>query len=96
VPSIGKGILKPGDVVVEIDPRYFRPNEVDFLRADITKAITQLQWRPRVTFDDLVKIMVDYDLKAVGLDPVGEGMRICKEKQFAYTAHNNAVPIFKK
>lgn len=52
-----------GDVLVEIDPRYFRPTEVDFLLGDPTKAKEKLGWQPKVTFRDLVKIMVHEDLK---------------------------------
>ena len=81
------GTLKPGQVVVEIDPRYFRPTEVEFLQADITKAKTKLGWEPRTTFSELVKIMVDYDMKMVGLKPIGEGVRISLEKGFGYTNH---------
>jgi GDPmannose 4,6-dehydratase len=47
---------------VEIDPRYFRPAEVDLLLGDAGKARRQLGWEPKVTFDDLVKLMTDYDL----------------------------------
>jgi GDPmannose 4,6-dehydratase len=47
---------------VEIDPRYFRPAEVDELRGDMTKAKTLLRWEPKVTFRGLVKMMVDSDL----------------------------------
>jgi len=47
---------------VEIDPRYFRPAEVDLLLGDATKAREKLGWQPRVSFDDLVKLMVDHDL----------------------------------
>jgi GDPmannose 4,6-dehydratase len=47
---------------VEIDPRYFRPAEVDLLLGDPTKARQKLGWEPKVTFDDLVKLMTDYDL----------------------------------
>ena len=79
--------LHPGDVVVEVDPRYFRPTEVDVLQADITKARKQLDWQPRITFDELVKIMVDYDLKMVGLTPPGEGIAACQAKDFCYTEH---------
>ena len=79
--------LNTGDVVVEIDPRYFRPTEVDFLLADITKARKQLGWQPRITFSELVKIMVDYDLKMVGLEPPGEGITACQAKNFCYTEH---------
>ncbi len=42
--------LHVGDTLIEVDPRYFRPTEVDFLQADITKAKTQLNWEPRTTF----------------------------------------------
>jgi GDPmannose 4,6-dehydratase len=50
---------------VEVDPRYFRPAEVDLLQGDSTKARKQLQWQPRVGFKELVKMMVEADLKAV-------------------------------
>jgi len=79
--------LQPGSVVVEIDSRYFRPTEVDFLQADIAKARKQLGWAPRITFPELVKIMVDYDLKMVGLTPPGEGIAACQAKDFCYTEH---------
>jgi GDPmannose 4,6-dehydratase len=48
---------------VEIDPRYFRPAEVDLLLGDAGKARRQLGWEPKVTFDGLVKLMTDYDLQ---------------------------------
>jgi len=48
---------------VEIDPRYFRPSEVDLLLGDATKARTKLGWNPKVTFPELVALMVDYDLE---------------------------------
>jgi GDPmannose 4,6-dehydratase len=50
---------------VEIDQRYFRPTEVDFLLGDGSKARTQLGWQPRVTFKELVRIMVDADQEAL-------------------------------
>ena len=50
---------------VEIDPRYFRPAEVDFLLADPSKARRVLGWEPKVTFEELVRIMVDADLQDV-------------------------------
>jgi len=52
---------------VEIDPRYFRPTEVDHLRGDASKARRSIRWRARVTFRELIRIMVDAELKAVGL-----------------------------
>lgn len=48
---------------VEIDPRYFRPSEVDDLKGDISKAKKRLKWSPKVRFKELVQIMVDADLK---------------------------------
>ena len=50
---------------VEIDPRYFRPAEVDYLCADPTKARRVLGWQPTVTFDELVRIMVEADIQQV-------------------------------
>ncbi len=62
-----KGIdKKTGKVLVEVDPKYFRPTEVDFLLGDPTKAMTLLGWNPRKTsFEELVKIMVASDIKYV-------------------------------
>lgn len=60
---------------VEIDPRYFRPTEVDFLQADASKARTKLGWSPKLTFPDLVAVMVDADMEAIGLPVIGRGMR---------------------
>jgi GDPmannose 4,6-dehydratase len=65
---------------VKIDPRYFRPTEVDFLLANTTKAAEVLGWRPKVLFHELVRIMVDADLELIGLESPGEGMRILTEK----------------
>ena len=48
---------------VEIDPRYFRPAEVEYLRGDPSKAKRQLGWEPKVSFYDLVEMMVEADLK---------------------------------
>jgi GDPmannose 4,6-dehydratase len=65
---------------VEIDPRYFRPTEVEYLVADPSKARAELGWEPRVAFKELVRIMVDADLEALGLEPIGEGQAILEEK----------------
>ena len=83
--------VKTGDVLVEVDPRYFRPTEVDFLQADISKAKKQLGWQPRTTFTDLVKVMADYDLKIVQIEPPGVGIKACREKGFGYTNHDTAL-----
>lgn len=61
-----KGIdLATGRVLVEIDPNYYRPTEVDLLVGDATKAKRLLGWEPKVSFDELVRIMVNADWKAV-------------------------------
>jgi len=54
---------------VEFDPRYLRPAEVDLLIGDSTKARQQLGWEPSVTFEQLVQLMVEADLAAVGIHP---------------------------
>lgn len=52
---------------VAFDPRYLRPAEVDILMGDASKARAQLNWKPSVTFKELVELMVDADLEAAGL-----------------------------
>ncbi|MBN1755123.1 GDP-mannose 4,6-dehydratase [bacterium] len=54
-----------GKVLVEIDPQYFRPTEVEYLCGDASKAREKLGWTPSVGFDELVRIMVEADLKDV-------------------------------
>ena len=69
----GKGInekgvdKRTGKVLVQVDPMYFRPAEVDFLQGDASRARKVLKWKPKVTFRGLVKMMLDSDLKAQGL-----------------------------
>ncbi len=65
---------------VEIDPRYFRPAEVDLLLGDSTKALTKLGWRPRVTFRELVHMMVDADLELVRARVHGMGNQVRPEQ----------------
>jgi GDPmannose 4,6-dehydratase len=65
---------------VKIDPKYFRPTEVDVLIADPRKANVKLGWKPKIRFNDLVKIMVDADVRAIGLEPIGEGDEILLKK----------------
>ncbi len=65
-----KGInAHTGELVIEIDPRYYRPTEVDLLLGDPTKAKQVLGWQPKVSFGQLVELMVAADLQAIGLDP---------------------------
>jgi GDPmannose 4,6-dehydratase len=60
-----KGIdTTSGRIVIEIDPKYFRPAEVDLLLGDPAKAKRQLGWQPKVDFEGLVNMMVDADLLA--------------------------------
>jgi GDPmannose 4,6-dehydratase len=83
--------LKAGDSIVKIDPKYFRPAEVDFLLSDASKARKELGWVPKVTFNDLVKIMVDADLESIGLDSPGEGKMILTEKAINWTSNQVTV-----
>jgi GDPmannose 4,6-dehydratase len=68
---------KPGQVIVLIDPRYFRPTEVDTLLGDPSKAQKTLGWTQEISFEQMVKEMIEHDLN--------EGMReaIWKQKGFA-------------
>ena len=61
-----KGVAPDGRVFVEIDPRYFRPTEVDVLQGDASKARRELGWQPTVNFQQLVEMMVEADLKSAG------------------------------
>ncbi len=58
---------KTGQILIEIDPRYFRPAEVDFLLGDASKARKKLGWKPSVTFEELVKLMMEAEFEAQGL-----------------------------
>ncbi len=58
-----KPVVKPGQVVLEIDPRYYRPTEVDLLIGDASKAKNTLGWKPRYTLDDLIRDMLASDIK---------------------------------
>jgi GDPmannose 4,6-dehydratase len=59
-----KGVDKAtGKTLIEVDPRYFRPAEVDLLLGDSTKARTELGWTPKYDLEMLVKEMVEEDLK---------------------------------
>ncbi|MBF0291352.1 MAG: GDP-mannose 4,6-dehydratase [Nitrospinae bacterium] len=58
-----------GRVLVEIDPAYMRPAEVETLLGDASKAHRNLGWKPATTFEELVRMMVKADLERAGLDP---------------------------
>ena len=65
----GKGLeelgidTNTGKTIIRIDPRFFRPTEIDLLLGDSSKAKTVLKWQPRTTFETLAKMMVDADMK---------------------------------
>jgi GDPmannose 4,6-dehydratase len=63
----GQGVaddaLKPGQVIVRVDPRYFRPSEVETLLGNPAKAKQKLGWQPKTTFQELVSEMVRVDLE---------------------------------
>ena len=63
-----KAVDKTGNVVVSVDPRYFRPTEVETLLGDPSKAQRELGWVPRTSFEELVREMVECDLKAAERD----------------------------
>jgi GDPmannose 4,6-dehydratase len=62
-----------GEILVRIDPRYFRPTEVDLLLGDASKAEAALGWKPRIRFEQLVHEMVDADLAAVAKEAPRHG-----------------------
>ncbi|WP_073058836.1 GDP-mannose 4,6-dehydratase [Fodinibius roseus] len=71
---IGEGIdekginAETGDTVIEIDPRYFRPTEVDLLIGDATQAHEKLGWNPKFTFDELIEDMIREDQQEINVD----------------------------
>ncbi len=60
--------VKPGDVLIKVDPKYFRPTEVELLLGDPSKAQKELNWKPDYELDDLVREMVKSDLKLMKKD----------------------------
>jgi GDPmannose 4,6-dehydratase len=83
--------LKVGDIIIEKDPKYMRPIEVEFLLADATKAHERLGWVPKVAFNELVRIMVDSDMELLGMSPQGEGKKILNEKGIHWTKNKIVV-----
>jgi len=63
-----RGLDAKGDAIVAVDPRYYRPTEVNSLLGDASKARRELGWQPRVTFRELVKEMAEEDLKVAERD----------------------------
>ncbi len=79
--------LRKGFEVVKIDPRYYRPTEVEHLRADISKMVELTGREPKVKFLELIKIMMDSDLSKHGLVPPGEGVAIHNSLKFDWSSN---------
>lgn len=62
------GKLDTGEVIIRVDPQYYRPTEVDTLLSDPTKAKRQLGWEPKYTFEQLVKEMIESDFKKAEIE----------------------------
>ena len=67
-PIEGDVHVAPGDVVVRVDPRYFRATEVDTLLGDPGKARRKLGWEPKISFEDMVAEMVEHDIREALMD----------------------------
>jgi GDPmannose 4,6-dehydratase len=74
--------LKPGQVIVRVDPRYFRPTEVETLLGDASKAKRELGWEPKISFSELVREMVAKDLESAKRD------ELCKNHGFSTFDYN--------
>ena len=75
-PLAGEMKVSPGDVVVQVDPHYFRPTEVETLLGDPAKAKKKLGWEPEITFEDMIAEMVENDIKEARMDV------LCKNSGF--------------
>ena len=73
--------VKSGDVIVRVDPRYYRPTEVETLLGDATKARKKLHWKPAISFEDMVAEMTREDLTLSMRDAV------CKVAGFRTFSH---------
>lgn len=77
--------LEPGQVLVSVDPRYFRPTEVETLLGDASKAREQLGWQPEITFSDMITEMVSHDLNEAAREA------ICRRNGFPIPASCEAL-----
>jgi len=73
--SVGNG-PRPEGVIVQVDPRYFRPAEVETLLGDSTKAREKLGWEPKISFEEMVKEMAASDLQEAERD------RLCQQEGY--------------
>lgn len=80
----GEGIREVGvflskkESIINISPRFYRPTEVDSLKADVKKAKETINWEPKIKINEIIKIMIDYDMEKEGLSPIGEGKKILR------------------
>ena len=81
IEAAAPSIVRPGQTVVRIDPRYFRPSEVDTLLGDPSKAKEKLGWAPKVKFADLVREMVRADIAEAQRDD------LCRRAGFSILNH---------
>jgi len=79
---------------VIIDPKYLRPSEVDNLSSDPSKAKRLFGWNPRILAPELAKIMIDYDMKSIGLSPPNESYEIMKSGEFEWITELPISSIF--
>ncbi len=79
--AVGYG-MKEGDTIVKVDPRYFRPTEVESLLGDPTKAKEKLGWQPKTSFAELVAEMMRFDLEEARRD------ELCKSQGFSVLNHH--------
>eukprot|EP00931_Biecheleriopsis_adriatica_P058571 TRINITY_DN348_c0_g1_i1.p1 TRINITY_DN348_c0_g1~~TRINITY_DN348_c0_g1_i1.p1 ORF type:complete len:128 (-),score=33.58 TRINITY_DN348_c0_g1_i1:140-523(-) len=74
---------KTGQVLVQVSPKYFRPTEVETLLGDPKKAKDKLNWKPEISFKQLVHEMMEYDMKQVGLNlPVEAADIVSRQDQY--------------
>ncbi|MCY3414827.1 MAG: GDP-mannose 4,6-dehydratase [Candidatus Heimdallarchaeota archaeon] len=76
---------------VKIDPKYFRPAEVDHLLGDSSKAEKLLNWKAKIDVDMLARIMIDSDMRAMKLTPIGEGIEFLKTSDYSWTKNKFTV-----
>ncbi len=87
-----KGIdIETGQVVIEIDPEYFRPSEVDFLLGDASKAREELKWNPTVRFRELVRIMMAADIEDLIVAHNLEKSQIGAQEKGSYFLTSNSI-----
>jgi GDPmannose 4,6-dehydratase len=75
----GEPHVKPGDVIVAVDPMYFRPTEVETLMGDASKARKKLGWQPCIGFEEMVREMMFRDLEETRRETLcrGQGFACC-------------------